>query len=74
MKEIESHGPFLQRQLAIIAPKLVVPMGNFSSKFLLSGFDVKKYSKIPSISETHGKVHKLPGIEFDVKQKKKKQF
>ncbi len=41
-------------------------MGNFSSKYVLSGFDAKKYSKAAAITETHGRIHKLPDAEFDV--------
>jgi uracil-DNA glycosylase family 4 len=48
--EIEACTPFLKRQLAIIKPKLVVTLGNFSTRFLL---------------ETEEGITKLRGRLFD---------
>ncbi len=51
-KEIESCTPFLERQLEIINPKIIIPMGSFSSEFIFSKYDIP----FTKISEVHGKL------------------
>lgn len=55
--EIEACTPFLLKQLQIIQPKIIVTLGNFSTKFLLA--------TETGISRLRGKVHKSP-LGFDV--------
>lgn len=50
LDEIEAYRPFLDQEIAIIKPKLIVTLGRFSMAAFLS--EVK-------ISEVHGKLHKV---------------
>lgn len=54
--EMKRHTPYLVRQINIIKPKVIVTLGNFSTKFVLAGLDVDKMTAIPGISQLHGKV------------------
>ncbi len=51
--EIESCRPFLEQQIDVIAPKVVVTLGNFASKLLLDTAD--------GITKLRGKVYPYPG-------------
>ncbi len=57
--EIKDHTPFLTDQIRIIAPKVIVPLGNFATRFILSGFSVDEMAKIPGIANLHGKTHNI---------------
>ena len=60
--EIKAHTPFLADQIRIIQPKLIVTLGNFATRFILSGLDIKKMSQIKGISQIHGQA---VTIEFE---------
>ncbi len=68
MEEIVNHTPYLVDQIRIIKPKLIVPLGNFAARFVLSTFDIKKMQDVPAISMLHGKVKKIEfeGLDFSV--------
>ena len=51
--EIELYGPFLERQIEIIKPKVIATLGRFSTKYILEKFDLPE--KNQSISILHGK-------------------
>ncbi len=53
-EEIEAYAPFLEEQLKIIEPKIIVTLGRFSSYFILEKFGEK--DKIAPISMIRGKV------------------
>lgn len=53
-EEIKSYGPYLDRQLEIIKPKVIAPLGRFSMKYILDKFDCLE-NELP-ISELHGRV------------------
>ena len=55
-EEITLHSPYLVRQIEIIKPKVVVTLGNFSTKFVLAGFDLSKMKHVEGISALHGKI------------------
>ncbi|HLP79185.1 MAG TPA: uracil-DNA glycosylase [Acidobacteriota bacterium] len=57
--EMKLHTPYLVEQIHIIQPKVIVTLGNFSTKFVLSGFSVEGMKKIAGVSELHGKIHKI---------------
>ncbi len=61
--EIRAHSPFLVKQLKIINPKIVVTLGNFSTKFLLANFSVDRMKNISGISEIHGMMKKIDAID-----------
>jgi len=50
--EISHCKDYLEKQIEIIKPKIVVPFGNFASSFVFKKYDLK----IDKISKIHGKV------------------
>ena len=56
-EEIEAYAPFLDRQVEIIQPKVIVPLGRFSMCYILEKFGVNN-------KETISKIH---GVIFGVK-------
>lgn len=50
--EIRECTPFLERQLDLINPEVIIPMGSFSTEYIFDKFDLK----FTKISELHGKV------------------
>jgi uracil-DNA glycosylase family 4 len=53
--EIKAHTPFLVEQIEVINPKVIVPLGNFATKFVLAKFDCEGMSAIDGITKLHGK-------------------
>lgn len=53
--EIIEHTPYLIKQIDVINPKVIIPLGNYATKFVLSGFSPNGMNKIEGISELHGK-------------------
>jgi len=53
-EEIEACVPYLERQIEIIKPKVICPLGRYSMKFLMEKFGLK--DEIQPISKIHGKV------------------
>jgi len=54
-EEIANHTPYLLEQIKKIKPKVIATLGNFSTKFVLAGFNVEGMKKIGGISLLHGK-------------------
>jgi len=52
-EEIKACVPYLERQIEIIKPKIICPLGRYSMKFLMEKFGLK--DKIEPISKIHGK-------------------
>ncbi|HYF13196.1 MAG TPA: uracil-DNA glycosylase [Candidatus Paceibacterota bacterium] len=52
--EIESYGPFLDRQIDIIQPKVIATLGRFSYAYIMKKFDQDLF--IEPISKAHGSV------------------
>jgi uracil-DNA glycosylase len=63
--EIKAHTPYLIEQIKIIKPKIIVTLGNYSSKFVLGGFDTEKMDKIDGISSIRGKPKKIKFNNFE---------
>jgi uracil-DNA glycosylase len=57
--EIKAHTPFLVDQIKIIEPKIVVTLGNFATKFVLGGFNIKNMSTIEGITQLHGEARTI---------------
>ena len=57
--EIERHSRFLLRQIEIINPDVIVTMGNYSTKLVLSQFDVRKMTLYPGITKLRGKTREV---------------
>ena len=55
-KEIELYTPFLDRQLEIIQPKVIVTLGRFSMSYIMTKFGLT--DKLQSISVIHGQAFK----------------
>ena len=64
--EIKLCTPYLIEQIKIIKPKIIATLGNYSTKFVLSGFKPDEMKKVEGIAELHGKEKKLivDGEEF----------
>lgn len=54
-EEIECYGPFLDRQIDIIQPEVIVTLGRFSMNYVMRKFDLE--FDIEPISKAHGKVY-----------------
>jgi len=57
--EIRKHTPYLLKQIAVIKPKVVCSLGNYATKFFLSGCDVDGMKNQPGITSVHGKVRMI---------------
>lgn len=55
-EEIEACTPYLKRQIEIIKPKIICPLGNYATVYLLEKYDLK--DKIQGISKIHGQIFK----------------
>jgi len=53
-QEIDLYGPFLDRQIDIIQPKIIVALGRFSTNYILNKFNLEK--EIKTISVLHGNI------------------
>lgn len=53
--EIELYGPFLDRQIDIIQPKVIATLGRYSMNYIMKKFDLD--FEIEPISIAHGKVY-----------------
>ncbi|WP_119069461.1 uracil-DNA glycosylase [Aggregatilinea lenta] len=51
--EVELYAPFLERQIAIIQPKVIATLGRFSMEFILDLLDMPELGQ--KIGELHGK-------------------
>ncbi|MEK6941217.1 MAG: uracil-DNA glycosylase [Nanoarchaeota archaeon] len=68
IEEIKTHTPYLIDQIKIIKPKIVVTLGNFSTKFIIANFKVDDMKKVSGITQLHGvPISKnIEGMEFKV--------
>lgn len=53
--EIARHTPYLIEQIEIIQPEVILTLGNFSTKFVLSKFSVEEMNRIEGVGSLHGK-------------------
>lgn len=53
-EEIKIYGPFLDRQIEIIQPKVIATLGRFAMEYIMTKFGLE--DQIEIISKTHGKV------------------
>lgn len=58
-EEIARHTPYLVKQIRAINPRVIITLGNFSTKFVLAEFSVEGMKKILGVGELHGKPQKL---------------
>ncbi len=53
--EIEIYGPFLDRQIDIIQPKVIATLGRFSMVYIMNKFGLTK--EVEPIGKAHGKAY-----------------
>jgi DNA polymerase len=53
-EEIEIYGPFLDRQIEIIKPKVIATLGRYSMDYIMTRFNLE--SNILPIGKAHGKM------------------
>lgn len=53
-EEIKACFPYLERQIKIIKPKIICPLGRYSMKFLMEKFGLE--NQIEKISKIHGRL------------------
>ncbi len=66
-KEIELYAPFLDRQLEVIKPKVVVTLGRFSMEYILDRY-LERDNKSPVFEKGEMIISKIHGKEFDTKK------
>lgn len=57
-EQIEACTPYLDRQIELIRPRLIIPLGSVATRYLLSKFNFP-YS---SMSRLHGKVYRVRSL------------
>ena len=61
--EIKNRTVYLNKQIKIIQPKIIIPLGNFASSFIF-----KKYGlKFDKINNVHGKIFQVNTVLGDIK-------
>jgi DNA polymerase len=60
--EIQACTPFLDRQIQIIQPKVIVTLGNYSTAYIFS----KANLPFSSITQTHGKLYETSVLGLPV--------
>lgn len=65
--EIKAHTPWLIEQIKQIKPKVICSLGNYATKFFLSGGDVDLMDKQPGITSLHGKVRLIDFLGMKIK-------
>ena len=61
---IEAVCNKIDEYIKIIKPKVIATLGNYSTKFILGGFNVERMKKIPGISNLRGKPKKVSFKDF----------
>ena len=59
-EEIKACFPYLERQIKIIKPKIICPLGRYSMKFLMEKFRLE--NQIEKISKIHGRLFKSKNL------------
>ncbi len=64
-EEIKIYGPFLDRQIEIIQPKIIATLGRFAMDYIMRKFELE--SEIQPIGKLHGKVFKAKAAYGPIK-------
>lgn len=62
-EEIRVYAPFLDQQIEIISPSVLVPLGRFSANYLLKKY---RFGKKFSISKINGKIFKRDDLDYKI--------
>jgi len=57
-EEIETCTPYLERQIEIIRPKVIITLGNVATSFIFEKFGLK----VQRIGEIHGEIFKVDNL------------
>lgn len=60
-EEIEEYAPFLDRQIKIIKPRIIVTLGRFSAQYILSKYRI---NNTETITKINGKVFEADGLKI----------
>ena len=63
-EEIKSYAPFLDRQIEIIQPKVIVTLGRYAMNYIMEKFGLQ--FELEPISKAHGKVYHAKASFGDV--------
>jgi len=63
--EIDAYGPFLDRQIEIIRPKIIATLGRYAMIYIMKKFD--KEFEIEPISRAHGKAYDAEAVYGPIK-------
>ncbi len=63
-REIEVYGPFLDRQIDIIKPRVIVALGRYAMGYLMAKFDLEL--QLEPISRAHGKAYQAKAAYGDL--------
>ncbi|MBI2618431.1 uracil-DNA glycosylase [Candidatus Kaiserbacteria bacterium] len=63
-EEIKAYGPFLDRQIDIIQPKVIVTLGRYAMNYIMEKFGLQ--FEIEPISKAHGKVYTTKTLFGDI--------
>ncbi len=66
-EEIRAHTPWLMKQIREMKPKVICSLGNYATKFFLSGCNPDLMDKQPGITTVHGKVRMIDIDGMNVK-------
>lgn len=61
-EEINIYAPFLDKQIEIIRPKVIVTLGRFSMEYVMNRYGLE--SELDSISKLHGQVFSTDKFKF----------
>lgn len=61
-EEIELYAPFLDRQIEIISPQIIAPLGRFSAIYIMNKFGLEK--ELLPITQMHGKVFSVNDLKI----------
>jgi len=62
--EIEVYGPFLDRQIEILQPKVIATLGRYAMGYIMKKFDLDL--ELEPISKAHGKSYKTKASYGDI--------
>jgi len=66
-EEIRAHTPWLVEQVKVIQPSVICSLGNYATKFFLSGGNVDSMKNMPGITQVHGKVRIIDFMGLRIK-------